>query len=145
MNTMTAIKTTPLTATSATKKTVGSNNPLASRLYQLHGFQILDAFGKQVGLVDWIWSDQASGLGEFIGVQLQLLRGKARAIPTRAAQVDMKTKTVRVTYRRDEIKRAPRFSIDRVLTDAQKQSIQSFYSLRPAIAPSLRVSRNPAV
>jgi hypothetical protein len=71
-----------------------------------------------------------------IGVQLRWLRGTARAVPADGVQIDRQSATIRVAYRKDQIKRSPRFAIDRALTAEQKRSIRSHYSPPPAVAPS---------
>jgi len=50
------------------------------KLYQFHNFQLLDADDKPVGLIDWIWADEASGQGGVIGLRLRWLRGTACAV-----------------------------------------------------------------
>ena len=119
-------------------------NALAGKLYRFHSFRVLDVDGKPVGLVDWIWSDEASGQGEFIGVQLRWLRGTARAVPTRGTQVDTRTSTVRLAYRKDQIKRAARFSIDREITADQKHGIYSYFHPERAVVSSLPVAESLA-
>ncbi|MBV9281436.1 MAG: hypothetical protein JOZ41_15255 [Chloroflexi bacterium] len=112
-------------------------NPLVGRLYQYHGFRVVDVNGEQVGLVDWIWSDGTTGQGEFLGVQLQWLRGKARAVPALGLRIDRQTSTIRVAYAAEQVKNARRFSIDRPLTVEQKTAIYSHFELEPAIVPVL--------
>jgi hypothetical protein len=113
-----------------------SRTALVGKLYQFHGFRVLDADDQPVGIVDWIWPDEASGQGDVIGVQLRWLRGTARAVPADGVQIDRQSATIRVAYRKDQIKRSPRFTIDRALTADQKRSIRSHYSPPPAVAPS---------
>jgi hypothetical protein len=112
-----------------------SPSTLTGKLYQFHGFRVLDADGQSVGIVDWIWSDHAGAPGEFLGVHLRWLRGTARAVPAEGAQLDRRNATIRVAYRKDQIRRAPRFAIDRALNAEQKRSIRSHYRPSPAFVP----------
>jgi hypothetical protein len=103
---------------------------LTGKLYRFHSFRVVDLDDQAVGLVDWIWSDPTTGQGEFLGVQLRWLRGTARAIPAHDVQIDPESSAVRVAYHREQIKRAPRFSIDREISADQKRDIYAHY--RPA-------------
>jgi hypothetical protein len=102
-------------------------NGLAGKMYRFHSFRVLDCNGEDVGLVDWIWSNEARDQGEFIGVQLRWLRGTARAVPANDIRIDLPTSTVRVAYTKEQITSAPRFSIDRDLTAFQKWAAHSHY------------------
>ena len=115
-----------------------------SEVYRLHSFQVLDANGAKVGIVDWIWTDPESGHGEFLGVNLRWLRGTTRAIPTCGAEIDHESATIRVAYTAAQIKRARRFKIDRALTVREKRGIYLRYELEPSTLRSLIPTRNVA-
>jgi hypothetical protein len=115
-----------------------------SEAYRLHSFIVLDAHGKKVGIVDWIWTDPESGRGEFLGVNLHWLRGTTRAIPTVGAEIDHENGTIRVAYTAAQIKRARRFKIDRALTAREKRRIYFSYELQPSTLPSLIAERSVA-
>lgn len=117
---------------------------LTSQVYRLHSYRVLDGDGKNVGIVDWIWTDEASGHGEFLGVSLHWLRGKARAMPALGAEIDHETATIRVPYTATQIKHARRFKIDRRLTAREKRRICFHYELQPATLPSLMPMRQSA-
>lgn len=108
-----------------------------SEVYRLHSFRVLDAAGKQVGIVDWIWTDEESGQGEFLGVRLHWLRGTARAIPCVGARIDHDRATIQVQYTTAQIERARRFKIDRSLAAREKRRICFHYALEPSTLPSL--------
>ena len=116
----------------------------ASEVYRLHSFQVLDANGEKVGIVDWIWTDPKSGHGEFLGVNLRWLRGTTRAIPTYNAEIDHESATIRVAYTAAQIKRARRFKIDRALTVREKRGIYLRYELEPSTLRSLIPTHNVA-
>jgi hypothetical protein len=103
-----------------------------SEVYRLHSFRILDVDGKNVGIVDWIWTDATSGEGEFLGVRLHWLRGTSRAVPTLGAEIDHATGTIRVAHTAAQIKSSRRFKIDRQLTAREKRRISLHYALQPA-------------
>jgi hypothetical protein len=104
-----------------------SGGALAGPLYQFHGFRVLDPDDQPVGIVDWIWSEDGDGRHHFIGVQLRWLRGTARAVPADGVRIDRENSTIRVAYRKEQIKRAPRFAINRVLTAEQGSRVRSHY------------------
>jgi hypothetical protein len=110
-------------------------NTFTGKLYRYHGMCVLDAADREVGIVDWVWSDAPMSHGEFIGVQLQWLRGKARAIPTEGSTVDVETRTVRVPYVKDQIRRAARYAIDRQLSADARRDIWAQYTGAPVRAP----------
>lgn len=109
-----------------------------SEVYRLHSFRVLDADGKKIGIVDWIWTDQETGHGEFLGVRLHWLRGTARAIPSLGAEIDHETSTIQVACRAAQIERSRRYKIDRKLTAREKRRICFHYALEPVALPSLR-------
>jgi hypothetical protein len=125
-----------------------SNRPrggsFTSEVYRLHSFRVLDADGKKVGIVDWIWTDEESGHGEFLGVRMHWLRGMARAIPCLGATIDRETKTMRVAYTAAQIACARRFKIDRRLTAHEKTDICIHYVLEPATMPGLMPAQRSA-
>lgn len=108
-----------------------------SEVYRLHSFRVVDADGKKVGIVDWIWKDASSGAGEFLGVHLHWLRGTVRPIPCLGAEINFETATIRVPHTAAQIKRSRRLKIDRTLTAREKRSICFHYAVQPAALPSL--------
>src|SRR5579872_433303 len=88
-------------------------NAFTGKLYRFHGMRVLDLTGRPIGVVDWVWSGESGEQGEFMGVKLQWLRGKARPIPCWGAAVDTDARTVRVRFRKEEIRRVSRRAIDR--------------------------------
>ncbi|MDQ2743436.1 MAG: PRC-barrel domain-containing protein [Chloroflexota bacterium] len=123
------------------------NATLDTTLYRLHGFRVLDVDGESVGQIDWIWADEVSGHGQFIGVRLRWLRGTALAVPIDGMRIDNHTSTVRVANTRKQIKQAGRCSIDRTLTEVQKCAIHAHYAPAPAtVAAPARTptARKPA-
>lgn len=111
---------------------------LDDQLYRFHGFRVLDVDGKSVGLIDWIWADEVSGHGQFIGVRLRWLRGAALAMPVDGMRIDRHISTVCVAYTKKQIKRARRCSIDCALTEGQQRDIRAHY------APSMVTMANQA-
>lgn len=110
------------------------------KLYRFHGFRVLDVYGERVGFIDWIWADDTGSVGAFLGVQLRWLRGTARAVPASEAQIDPQTSTVRLAWSKEQIKRAPRFSIDRHLTSDQKRSIRFHFRRETGAVSGRRVT-----
>jgi len=120
---------------------------LNGALYWLHGFRVLDADGESVGLIDWIWADEVSGHGQFIGVRLRWLRGTALAMPVDGMRIDHHSSTVRVAYTTKQIKQGRRCSIDRALSEAQQCDIRTHYAPAQATVAGparSRVARKPA-
>jgi hypothetical protein len=121
-----------------------SRTALDGRLYQLHGYHVLDTDDQPVGIVDWTWSDETTDGGDVIGIQLRWLRGTARVVPVGGAQIDRQNSAIRVAYRKERIKQAPRCFIDRALTAEQRRSIRSHYSPSLVIVPSRAAEGLPA-
>lgn len=96
-------------------------------LYRYHGFRVLDARGETVGTIDWIWANDATGAGEYVGLHLQWLRGKARAVPVAGAAIDTDTATIRLVVTRQQISNARRFHIDRSLTAGDRIAIAAHF------------------
>jgi hypothetical protein len=123
---------------------VPKRGSFTSDVYRLHSYRVVDADGKKIGIVDWIWTDQESGNGEFLGVHLRWLRGTTRAIPTLGAEIDHETSTIRVAYAAAQIKQVRRFKIDRALTAREKRRIYLSYELAPSTLRTLVPAQNAA-
>ncbi len=127
-----------------TRTSMPARIALDGKLYQFHGFRVLDAAGESIGLVDWIWVDDASDQGEFLGVQLRWLRGRARDIPAGDLWIDRPTATIRVAFSKEQIKQSPRYPIDREFTAEQKRRIYSHYRLPLAVVPGVELAESLA-
>jgi hypothetical protein len=115
---------------------------LTPKLYRYHNYRVLDADDREVGRVDWIWADEASGAGRHIGIRLQWLRGRAQAIPAHGIQVEPHTSTIRVPYLEADIRRAPRYAIDRTLTAWQERAIRAHYGSQSDAGQAEGLSRS---
>lgn len=104
-----------------------NRNMLHSRLYCFHMYRVMGAEGVTVGLVDWIWADEAAGNYEFIATGQNWLTGTVRPIPAGNIRVNHRALAVYVPFTRDQIKNAPRCAIGAELRDEQKQAIQAHY------------------
>jgi hypothetical protein len=112
---------------------------LTGKLYRYHGMQVIDIDGRSVGQIDWIWADPAGAQGEFIGVQLRWLRGKARVVPAYSVWIDAERRTIQVPYSKAQIECANRYSIDRALTAEQKDAICGHFTAKPTVVPGRAV------
>src|SRR5689334_18405090 len=92
-------------------------------LYRFHTFRVQDSAGQQVGVADWIWADADTGQGAFVGIRQSWLLGTAQAIPARGAHIDLQTRTLRLAYTAEQIKRAGRFAICRALRADQERAV----------------------
>jgi hypothetical protein len=105
-----------------------SAGSISGELYKYHGFNVFDADGERVGVIDWIWTDRVTGEGHHIGLQLQWLRGKARAVPATGARVDLDLRMVRLPFTKDQLSQAPRFRIDRPLYSRDRRMIAAHFA-----------------
>jgi hypothetical protein len=129
----------PTTNENWTPRRADSHMPtkLDGKLYRYHNFRVLDAAGAEVGVADWIWAHEATGQGAFIGIRLNWLIGKAKAIPASNVRVDTENATLRVPFMAEEIKRARSFSLGRSLTAEQQDAVWAHYNGMPAAARGL--------
>lgn len=105
-----------------------STGPMSGALYRFHGFNVFDSNGERVGIVDWIWTNATTGEGDHIGLQLQWLRGRARAVPAAGVLVDRELEMVRLPVTKRQISRALRFRIDRALSRADRGAIADYFT-----------------
>ncbi|HEX6506992.1 MAG TPA: PRC-barrel domain-containing protein [Chloroflexota bacterium] len=101
---------------------------LAGDLYRYHGMRVFDSEGERVGIVDWIWANEHTGAGDHVGLQLQWLRGKARAVSMEGAVVDRDLQIVALPFTKREIDDAPRFRIDRPLSPEHRIQIAAHFA-----------------
>src|SRR5947209_3769351 len=102
--------------------------PFSGRLYRFHGFRVFDRHGERIGIVDWIWTNEKTGVGDHIGLQIHWLRGKARAVPATGARVDTELGLVRLPFNKHQIAGAPRFRIDQGLSSVQRAEIKTHFA-----------------
>src|SRR5436305_2015512 len=121
---MNAIEATPESASVMHRPT-----GLMGELYRFHGFQVLDCTGKTVGQVDWVWPSDAGDEGQYIGIRVRWLSGRAQVVPARSVRVDAPSGTLHIAYAKDQTDWAPRCSIDRPLTADQKRAVEVRFGL----------------
>lgn len=118
-----------------------SAGPFSEDLYRYHGFRVFDRNGERVGIVDWIWTNERTGEarppqgGEshHIGLQIQWLRGRARAVPAAGAVINWELGIIQVPLSRNQIATAPRFKIDAPLGTEQHATIAAPFGTRHAL------------
>lgn len=128
----TAIATDPSTTDTRILSVTAPTKQIHGDLYRFHGFQVFDRNGQRVGIVDWVWSNESATAGDHIGVGLQWLRGRARAIPAMGALIDTRGSTIWLPVTRAQIKTAPRFKIDRPLAADDRARIHAHF--RPSFS-----------
>lgn len=94
---------------------------------ELAGLNVVDADGHRVGPVQQVYSDDGSGVPEWITVRTGLFGTKETFVPLAGARtVD---NDLRVPYAKDEIKTAPRIDADGHLEPEQEGDLYRHYGL----------------
>jgi uncharacterized protein (TIGR02271 family) len=96
----------------------------------LLGRKVIDDRGDTIGTLDALWTDEASGKVEFLGVKTGWLLGKTHVVPARG--VEIHDDRIRVPYDVQLVKDAPSYPAEEPLSDAQEQEITEYYEGRIA-------------
>jgi sporulation protein YlmC with PRC-barrel domain len=87
----------------------------------LIGRKVVDSRGESIGTVDALWTDEATGKVEFIGVKTGWLLGKTHAVPARGAEIH--DDGLWVPYDAPHVKDAPSYPAEEPLPGAQDQEV----------------------
>ncbi|MBV9998750.1 MAG: PRC and DUF2382 domain-containing protein [Verrucomicrobia bacterium] len=96
----------------------------------LIGRKVVDNRGDTIGTLDALWTDEASGKVEFLGIKTGWLLGKIHVVPARS--VEIHDDQVRVPYDAELVKNAPSHPAEEVLSDAREQEVIQYYQGRTA-------------
>src|SRR5918999_521110 len=97
---------------------------------RLIGYDVIDKSGNKIGTVNNLWVDQ-NHRHEFIGVKTGWLFGKNPVVSVHTADVNHKSRTIRLPFSEDKIKNAPSFDADADLSDTDDQQVYRYYGLQP--------------
>jgi uncharacterized protein (TIGR02271 family) len=92
---------------------------------QMFDYDVIASDGKSLGSVDGVWVDDATNQLEFVSVKTGTLLGKTHIIPVVNAQIG--NGSIQVPYSEDQIKDAPSFGSDDVLSPEDEEEIYSYY------------------
>jgi hypothetical protein len=103
-------------------------NASTQSVNQLAGYNLTDAEGNKLGSVDSVWLNGTTSDPEFVGVKTTPLIGKTHIVPLRDAQIDNDNQTIEVPYTQDQIKGAPAYDPNTVLSQDVQSEIYDYYS-----------------
>lgn len=93
----------------------------------LIGLTVVDEQGERIGSFAGTWIDPSSCQVEFMGLRSSWLFRSTHLIPARNVQVEQGQAVVRVEFRAEFLKRAPRYNPKAELSDVEKQKINAYY------------------
>jgi len=96
---------------------------------QVYDYNVIDSNGNNIGSVDNVWVDDATGKLEFVGVKTGWLFGHTHIIPVENAQIDNQNQSLTVPYGQDQIKNAPSFPADATLSASDEDQVYSYYGM----------------
>jgi uncharacterized protein (TIGR02271 family) len=97
---------------------------------RLIGYDVIDKSGNKIGTVNNLWVDQ-NHQPEFIGVKTGWLSGKNHVVSVHTADMNHKSRIIRLPFSEDKIKNAPSFDADADLSDTDDQQVYRYYGLQP--------------
>lgn len=97
---------------------------------RLIGYDVIDKSGNKIGTVNNLWVDQ-NHQPEFIGVKTGWLSGKNHVVSVHTADMNHKSRIIRLPFSEDKIKNAPSFDADADLSDTDDQQVYRYYDLQP--------------
>jgi uncharacterized protein (TIGR02271 family) len=97
---------------------------------RLIGYDVIDKSGNKIGTVNNLWVDQ-NHQPEFIGVKTGWFSGKNHVVSVHTADMNHKSRIIRLPFSEDKIKNAPSFDADADLSDTDDQQVYRYYGLQP--------------
>jgi sporulation protein YlmC with PRC-barrel domain len=99
----------------------------------LIGLTVVDAQGERIGSIAGTWIDPSTHLVEFMGLRSSWLFRSTHLIPARSVQVEQGQAVVRVEFRAEFLKGAPRYNPKAELSEVEKQEINAYYGVSIAL------------
>ena len=96
------------------------------QLTQAGGTPVLSSDGKQIGAVEEIFVDEATGKPEWVGVGAGLFKTKRVLVPVKGARLDQSG--FRVPYTQDQVKNTPAITDDEISQETERE-LYSHYGL----------------
>jgi hypothetical protein len=103
----------------------------------LIGLTVVDEQGERIGSFAGTWTDPSTHRVEFMGLRSSWLFRSTHLIPARSVQFEQGQAVIRVEFRAEFLKRAPRYNPKAELSDVEKQEISAYYGVS---VPLRRVS-----
>jgi hypothetical protein len=91
-------------------------------------YEVQDEANNKIGTVHNLWVDD-NGQPTFLGVKTGWIFGKNHVVPVHTASANDQQKIVRVPFTEQQIKDAPAFDANNDLSDADEQTIYSYYGI----------------
>jgi hypothetical protein len=95
----------------------------------LIGLTIVDEQGERIGSFVGTWVHPSTGRVEFMGLRSSWLFRSTHLIPAGKVQVEQRQALVRIEFRAEFLKQAPRYNPKAELSDVEKQKINAYYGL----------------
>lgn len=91
------------------------------------GHHVVDRNEEVIGKLSSLWTDETNQVA-YLGVKTSWFSGKHHIIPAHAARIDTRRERIYVPFTEEQVKDAPTFDPDAVLSDADEQRIEEYYS-----------------
>jgi len=92
------------------------------------GYDVVDSANNKIGTLDCLWSDH-TGDPAFWGVKTGWFFGKTHVVPANAAEVNERSRLIRLPYAEDMIKGAPAYDADLTLDEGTESEIYNYYHI----------------
>jgi len=101
--------------------------------------EVVDQSGNKIGKLNCVWSD---GQNEpvYLGIQTGWLFGKTHVVPAQRADVNERSRTIRLPYGAEKIKNAPSYDSTAEIDANTEREIQDYYNVSPQTVPSQTAS-----
>lgn len=90
------------------------------------GMKVVDPDGDKIGTIEDVFLDRHTGVPEWATVKTGLFGSKSTLVPIREAEVTGDNE-VRVPFRKEQVKNAPRIEADGQLTPDQERQLGEYY------------------
>ena len=102
------------------------NTQTQRNLEQYIEHDVVDQNGDKIGTLQCLWSD-SSGEPAYLGVKTGWLLGKTHVVPAERAEVNSKSRTIRLPYSAQQVKNAPSYDPSVELDSNIQSQLTSYY------------------
>jgi len=102
------------------------NTKTQTNLEQYIDHEVVDQNGDKIGKLQCLWSD-GSGQPAYLGVHTGWIFGKTHVVPADRAEVNSKSRTIRLPYTTEQVKNAPSYDPNVELDPDTQNQVSSYY------------------
>ena len=96
-------------------------------LDRIYSYSVIDPHAHDIGSIDGLWANQATGDIEFVGIRTGDLSQVMHLMPAQGMDIDDTTRSIRVPYTDLQVQGAPKIGLHDQISDETRQATLAYY------------------